>query len=65
MSTPSEEWFVEQFHLRSPLEEFQEFGRFEIERLAAADTRFDEAQHRAAVDLVLRKLRAERTGPRR
>jgi len=65
MSTPREEWFVEQFYLRSPLEEFQDFGRGEIERHRDGDARFDDATHRAAIDLVLRKLRAERTGERR
>ena len=65
MTKPREEWFVEQFYLRSPVEEFQDFGQKEIERLRTDDARFDDGTHRAAVNLVLRKLRAERTGDRR
>ena len=62
MNTPHEKWFVEQFHLRSPVEEFQEHARLEMERLRDSDIRFDDTMHRHAVDLVLRKLRPERAG---
>lgn len=60
-----DKWFVEEFHLRSPIEEFQEFSRLEIERLSRASCEFDDATHRQAVDLVLRKLRVERMGGKR
>ena len=59
-----EKWFVDEFHLRSPIEEFQEFSRLEIQRLRNAKPGFDDSTHRQAVDLVLRKLRPERMGRR-
>lgn len=62
MNTPSEKWFVEEFHLRSPVEEFEEFGRLEVERLYGANPKFDASTHREAMDLVLQKLRPERRG---
>ena len=60
-----ENWFVEEFHLRSPVEEFQEFSRLEIERLRNENPTFNDSNHRQAVDLVLRKLRPERMGGKR
>lgn len=65
MDTSDEKWFVEQFHLRSPVEEFQEYSRLEIERLRDGDPRFDDFTQREAIDLVLRKLRPERMGAAR
>lgn len=62
MDTSGEKWFVEQFHLRSPVEEFQEHSRLEIERLRDGAAKFDDGTHREAVALVLRKLRPERMG---
>jgi hypothetical protein len=61
----SEKWFVEEFHLHSPVEEFQEFARLEIERLRSGNPKFDDSTHREAVDRVLRKLRPERLGSKR
>lgn len=66
--TPAEtaaKWFVEEFHLRSPVEEFQEYARLEIDRLRNGNPKFNESTHRQAVDLVLRKLRPERMGGKR
>ena len=57
MDTSNDNWFVEQFHLRSPIEEFQESCRLEIERLRENDASFDDTTHREAVDLTLSKLR--------
>lgn len=62
MDTSGEKWFVEQFHLRSPMEEFQEHCRLEIDRLRESNPKFDDGVHREAVGLVLRKMRPERTG---
>jgi len=62
MDTSHDKWFVEQFHLRSPVEEFQAHCRLEIERLRDSSAQFDDTLHRDAVELVLRKLRPERTG---
>jgi hypothetical protein len=56
MDTSSRRWFVEEFRLRGPLEEFQDFGEHEIERLRNADPEFDDTPHREAIDLVMRKL---------
>ena len=60
MSTSTDNWFVEEFHLRSPVEEFQEFSRLELERARNADPSLNDAVDREAVDLVLRRLRGER-----
>ncbi len=60
MSTPSDKWFVEEFNLRSPIEEFQEHARLEIERLRTGNPNAGDALHRAAADLVLRKLRGDK-----
>ncbi|MCH7808391.1 MAG: hypothetical protein IIB60_04130 [Planctomycetes bacterium] len=65
MSTSTDNWFVEEFHLRSPVEEFQEFSRLELERARNADPGINDAVDREAVDLVLRRLRGERTDAQR
>lgn len=62
MGTSKETWFVEEFHLRSPVDEFREFGRLEVERLRKTDAKFDEARYRAAIELVLGRLQP--AGPR-
>lgn len=59
MGTSTDEWFVEQFHLRSPVEEFCDLTRAELDRLRIENPGFDDSAHRAATDLVLRKLRGE------
>jgi len=56
MGTSNETWFVEEFHLRSPVDEFREFGRLEVERLRKSHAKFDAARHRAAIELVLGRL---------
>jgi hypothetical protein len=58
-------WFVEEFNLRSPIEEFQEHTRLEIDRLRNGNPKFNESSHRQAAELVLRKLRPERMGGKR
>ncbi len=65
MDTSDDKWFVEQFHLRSPIEEFQESSRLEIERLRDRNPRFDDSIHREAIDLTLRKLRPGLIGAKR
>jgi len=62
MDTPTQEWFVDEFHLRSPVEEFEEFSSREVERLRSEDPSFADARHRAAIDLVRTKLHTEREG---
>jgi hypothetical protein len=64
MDTSSDKWFVEQFHLRSPVEEFQESSRLEMERLREADPKFEDSIHREAVELTLRKMRPGLLGAR-
>ncbi len=59
------QWFVEEFHLRSPVEEFEEFSRQEMERLRRANAKYNETTYREAVDLVLDTLRPERKGSAR
>lgn len=65
MSTSTDSWFVEEFHLRSPVEEFQEFSRLELEQARNADPGINDAVDREAVDLVLRRLRGERMDDQR
>ena len=62
MSLPTDKWFVEEFHLRSPVDEFQEFARLEMERVRASDPDVNEAPYRQAVNLVLGKLRRDGGG---
>ena len=62
MTTSHGNWFVEQFHLRSPVEEFQEHCRLELERLRSAQSACHDAAHHEAVDLVLKKLLPDRKG---
>ncbi len=57
MSQPGNEWFVEQFHLQSPIEEFQTHCRLEIERLRKDKSDFDEGSYREAIHLVMERLR--------
>jgi len=64
MATSDEKWFVEEFHLRGPIEEFQESCRQEIDRLRDADPRFDDQLHREAAALVLRRLSGDKKGGR-
>jgi hypothetical protein len=62
VDSSSEKWFVEQFHLRSPVEEFQEHCRLEMEQRREAEPKFGDSLHREAMTVVLRKLRPERSG---
>ena len=62
MDTSGRKWFVEEFQLRSPVDEFREFSQLEIERLRNENPRFSDSIHRAAVELVLAKLRPGRRG---
>ncbi len=57
MGTADSQWFVENFHLHSPVEEFEQFARIEAERLRAEHPGVDDSIHREAAELVLRKLR--------
>jgi len=57
MSQSGNEWFVEQFHLQSPIEEFQTHYRLEIERLRKDKSDFDEGSYREAIHLVMERLR--------
>ena len=56
MDAAGEKCFVEEFHLRSPVEEFEEYGRAALEHLRNGDPKLDETTHREAIGLVLRKL---------
>lgn len=60
MSTSHRQWLVEDFRLNSPVKEFQDYSREEMERLRMVDPGFDDTGHRQAVELVLRRLRGER-----
>lgn len=60
VKSSSEKYFVENFHLHSPVEEFQEFSRLEVDRLRDENPNFDESIHRQAIDLVQRKLRTKK-----
>jgi len=57
MNNSAADCFVEKFHLRSPVEEFEEYSRNALEQLRAGDCDCDESNHREAISLVLRKLR--------
>lgn len=59
MPLPTDKWFVERFHLRSPVEEFEEYCRTARERLAEGVSAYDDSTHREAVGLVLQKLRPD------
>lgn len=54
--------FVEHFHLRSPIEEFESFSSETIERLRGEANGADVAAHQEATALVLRKLRPNWNG---
>lgn len=56
-----QQWFVEQFHLSSPLEEFEEHARLEMERCRSEDAQFDESTHRRAIRMVMGKLQPDAT----
>jgi len=56
-----DKWFVEEFHLRSPVEEFQEHARIELDRIADAHEA-KRSSCRNAVDLVIARLRGEEGG---
>lgn len=60
MNSSRGNWFVEQFHLRSPIEEFREHTRLELETLRSGQSKCDETAHQEAVRLVLKKLQPER-----
>lgn len=60
MKRTTEKYFVENFHLHSPVEEFQEHCRLEIDRLHAENPNVDDTLFRQATDLVLRKLKTKR-----
>lgn len=62
MDTSSDKWFVEQFHLRSPVEEFEDYSRAAIERLADGSGQYDDSTYREAVAMVLGRLRPDRDG---
>ena len=64
-SAAAGQWFVEEFHLRSPYEEFKEFSLSEMERRRSEDPKFDDTTHREAIELVLHKLQPGRTGGKR
>ena len=57
MDTPGEKCFVEQFHLRSPIEEFEDYSHEALEQLRNGNRKSDEATYREAMALVFRKLR--------
>ena len=57
MDTPGEKCFVEQFHLRSPIEEFEDYSHEALEQLRKGNGKSDEATYREAMALVFRKLR--------
>lgn len=57
MKTPGEKCFVEQFHLRSPVEEFEEYSRTVIENPREGSGHSDDSTYREAIALVLSKLR--------
>ena len=46
-----------------PASDFAEFCEAEFERRRNSDEDFDESAHRAAMDLVLRKLQRQRPAP--
>ena len=60
-SRPSgdQQWFVEQFHLSSPLEEFEEHARLEMDRCRSEDAQFDDNNHRRAIRMVMGKLQSD------
>ena len=59
MKTPEEKCFVEQFHLRSPVEEFEEYSRAVVENPREGSGYSDDSTYREAIALVLSKLRPE------
>ncbi len=61
MDTSAEKCFVEQFHLRSPIEEFEDYSHEALEQLRKGNGKSDEATYREAMALVFRKLRPNGT----
>ncbi len=57
MKSASRKCFIEHFHLRSPVEEFECFSSETIERLRGEANGADVAAHQEATAIVLRKLR--------
>ncbi len=55
-----QQWYVEQFHLSSPLEEFEEHARLEMDRYRSEDTQFDDGIHRRAIRMVMAKLQPDK-----
>ena len=62
MTTLGKNWFVGQFHLRSPIEEFEDYSRTALDRLRDGSGNSDDSNCREAIDLVLSKLHPNRTG---
>ncbi len=56
MVTPVDNWFVEDFDLRSPTEEFEEYCQSTLQHLREGSGRSDAATHQEAISLVLGKL---------
>lgn len=61
MTALGENWFVGQFHLRSPIEEFEDYSRTALGRLRKGGGNPDDSNCREAIDLVLGKLHPNRT----
>ncbi len=62
MDASPDKWFVEQFHLRSPVEEFEEYSGAAMDRLADGSGPYDDSTYREAVAMVLGRLRPDRDG---
>lgn len=62
MTTLGENWFVGQFDLRSPIEEFEDYSRTALDRLRDGGGNSVDSNCREAIDLVLSKLNPNRTG---
>lgn len=61
MSTESDKWFVDEFRLRSPVEEFEDYVRFELEQIRGLPNP-NLAAYQKAADLVVSRLRRDREG---
>ncbi len=61
MGTESDKWFVDEFRLRSPVEEFEDHVRFELEQIRASPNPNVTAYQKAAV-LVAEHLRRDQEG---
>ena len=58
MKSKNDKWFVEEFHLRSPIEEFEEHARLELQRMADMHHPHEPA-YRTAIDLVTSRITEE------